>query len=389
MSRHSFTRQELYDRVWVEPMSKICKDLGVSDRGLAKACARANIPVPPRGYWARKDAGQEVPVAPLPPLKTGERDQVIIDPQVFACPPQAPKPLEATPEERIPVPAELHKPHPITVTLRQQLKSKNPDDYNMLLSSGPGLFALRLGPDSVDRGLRILDALIKACIHRGFPLHLKADKPAQFDVNGELFTISIEDSSQRSAHRLTDQEKRDKARGHGWGIPLYDYIPRGKLTLKIDHGFNQPSRGTFTDGAKLKLEDLLHEILVSLLENSNARKAEKVRQKNREQRLAEENARRAEVRKQQDLESKKLKKLETDARDWTLAMHMRGYLADLETKKSEEGADLSPEGELGQYLTWARQQADRLDPLTSSPASVLDEERPEELKYWQVRWEDD
>ena len=48
MSR-SFTRKELYDLVWSEPMRDIAKRLEISDVGLAKACRNAEIPVPPRG----------------------------------------------------------------------------------------------------------------------------------------------------------------------------------------------------------------------------------------------------------------------------------------------------------------------------------------------------
>lgn len=59
------TRQELYELVWTEPMSKLAKRFAVSDRGLAKICAKAEIPVPERGYWARLQAGQARDKTPL------------------------------------------------------------------------------------------------------------------------------------------------------------------------------------------------------------------------------------------------------------------------------------------------------------------------------------
>ena len=33
---------------------------------MAKICARKQVPVPPRGYWAKKKAGKSVPKTPLP-----------------------------------------------------------------------------------------------------------------------------------------------------------------------------------------------------------------------------------------------------------------------------------------------------------------------------------
>jgi hypothetical protein len=52
------TREALYERVWAEPVEKLAKSWGLSGRGLAKACKRAGVPVPPRGYWARVQNGQ-------------------------------------------------------------------------------------------------------------------------------------------------------------------------------------------------------------------------------------------------------------------------------------------------------------------------------------------
>lgn len=48
---HTFTRKELYELVWSEPMRDLAKRFEISDVGLAKACRTAEIPVPPRDYW--------------------------------------------------------------------------------------------------------------------------------------------------------------------------------------------------------------------------------------------------------------------------------------------------------------------------------------------------
>jgi len=59
-------RSELYGKVWATPMTKLAAELGISDVGLAKACRRHAVPVPPRGYWAKLKAGQKPPQIPLP-----------------------------------------------------------------------------------------------------------------------------------------------------------------------------------------------------------------------------------------------------------------------------------------------------------------------------------
>jgi hypothetical protein len=62
----SLSRDELYRRVWAKPVGSVARELGISGRGLAKICARFEIPVPPRGYWAKAAAGKHAPEIPLP-----------------------------------------------------------------------------------------------------------------------------------------------------------------------------------------------------------------------------------------------------------------------------------------------------------------------------------
>jgi hypothetical protein len=73
MDREPMKRQALYDLIWSVPVSRLAPLFDLSDRGLSKYCRRANIPVPPRGYWAKLAAGQRVERAPLPP--TGPNGQ--------------------------------------------------------------------------------------------------------------------------------------------------------------------------------------------------------------------------------------------------------------------------------------------------------------------------
>ena len=65
-------REELYQLVWVEPISTVAKQYGLSDVGLAKTCKRHKIPKPERGYWAKKVSGKPVRRISLPTLLAEE-----------------------------------------------------------------------------------------------------------------------------------------------------------------------------------------------------------------------------------------------------------------------------------------------------------------------------
>ncbi len=67
------TPKQLYDLVWWKPMRDIAAEVGLSDVGLAKFFRSRGIPVPPRGWWAKKAVGK-ASRPPQPPARgPGER----------------------------------------------------------------------------------------------------------------------------------------------------------------------------------------------------------------------------------------------------------------------------------------------------------------------------
>src|SRR5262245_9895114 len=76
--RIALTRETLYEQVWSAPIVRVASRLGLSGRGLGKLCARYRIPVPPRGWWAKKQHGHRVNRAPLPEVTA--REQIVFEP---------------------------------------------------------------------------------------------------------------------------------------------------------------------------------------------------------------------------------------------------------------------------------------------------------------------
>src|SRR5258706_11881565 len=68
----TLSRQALYDLVWTTPMPRLAQDFGITDVALAKRCHAVDNPVPPRGWWARKSAGQNPPRTPQPKYRSSE-----------------------------------------------------------------------------------------------------------------------------------------------------------------------------------------------------------------------------------------------------------------------------------------------------------------------------
>src|ERR1700676_2572366 len=72
------SRKALYDLVWSEPMKTLAARFGISDVALKKTCARAEIPTPDRGYWAKKEAGKNPMQQALPERPPGMADEVVV-----------------------------------------------------------------------------------------------------------------------------------------------------------------------------------------------------------------------------------------------------------------------------------------------------------------------
>jgi hypothetical protein len=60
------------------------------------------------------------------------------------------------------------------------------------------------------------------------------------------------------------------------------------------------------------------------------------------------------------------------ATNWMRTKHIRDYVLALIEVREKQGHKLAPNISLGKWALWAMDQADRLDPLTQSPPSVLD-----------------
>ncbi len=92
-----YSREELYEMAWSEPMTAIGKRLGVSSSYLARVYTKLNVPRPAPGYWAKVAAGKPVKKPPLPEPEVGSEvawdtrgcDEIIHTPK--PRPPRKPK----------------------------------------------------------------------------------------------------------------------------------------------------------------------------------------------------------------------------------------------------------------------------------------------------------
>ena len=359
------SRDALYERVWSEPMAVLAPQLGLSDVGLKKTCARMRIPTPPRGYWARVAAGQRLRRTPLPKLPasagtgiqsaTFRRPQPVGEPKPEEAGPVADqRRFEADPANAIVVAAQLTDPHPLVARAVRALRKAKPDEQGRLVTRGHKILSLSVTRSSVDRALRICDALFKALLSRGYAVALVE--------TGELVTTVIAIGQELVPITLVEQVDRTllpPKTTNTWEPKRYSFAPTGRLSLSVTESYLDV-RGKWSDGARQRLHESLNEVLVGLVNNAEAmrRKRDEREAQARQWHLQEERRQRAELEKH--YEAERVRTLGDHMRRWRKSRAVREYVAAVRASAEQNGQ--STHEELTAWLAWADAYADRLDP---------------------------
>ena len=157
------------------PIQKLSKEFGLSDVGLAKVCHRYNIPVPPRGYWAKQQAGKRVSKPSLPPEgQERHRDEIRLPgpsklPPEPAQAPMPPHPLIAAESElsnAISVPEDLRIRHELLRSTREYWRIVQRRNFRWEVKL-PDHININVGAATQARSLRLLQALVTALERRG------------------------------------------------------------------------------------------------------------------------------------------------------------------------------------------------------------------------------
>jgi hypothetical protein len=236
---HRFSREELYELVWSKPMVKLARELRISDRAVAKACERAEIPTPGLGYWAKLQHRKRVRRTSLPPPMPKTLALVQINPSMsqFQLREYAPEVQEriaheSDPESRIIVPKRLSKSHPIIRSWLQLDRQRRKGDHK-LPHQCPAQSRVEARVER--RRLRILSALFEALEKRGHKV--VASPQNRYDlacvVDGEKIDFSIV-HLQRQFKEDLKPEELGKPLNVAFGNKSRAVLrPTGKLVFKI------------------------------------------------------------------------------------------------------------------------------------------------------------
>jgi hypothetical protein len=239
---------------------------------------------------------------------------------------------------------------------------------------------VRVGPDTIRRALRIMDALLKGLEKRGYKVSVPINQWQRgtfIDALSSRFQIRLREPAVRHKH-IPNEKERDaiKKNPHFHSVPTWDYALTGELLLELQHQYGLPIC-TIRDGKKRRVEDHLSKIPLAILRSVDDSKrqtaidAEKARQRAEaeQRRREEEERRRAEERRRQE-EQARVEGLFAEAARWNRCLQLRAYLEAVRDLVDEHHGPPEPSTQLGQWLCWAEAIADQHDPLLSLKAEA-------------------
>ncbi|MDX0921837.1 hypothetical protein GOE04_11725 [Sinorhizobium medicae] len=408
--KRTLTREELHGLVWSTPILKLAEEFGLSDRGFAKICARHLVPTPPRGYWAKVEAGQSVKKTPLRSVENKALHTVHIGASKAHLSDSVQAALAAARAERkrqaeerkqqlsiakasaatlepLVINQPIHDCHKSVASIVKQLHKAKPDGEGVVSAKG-----VCVHERTRERAVGILHHLAVATEAGG--AELKANENGlHLSTSEGSVRITLTEERKRPKHIPTESElaeyqrrktKRDKDQARGlWSFerlepwPEFDIVYTGKLTIGYD-GYANGLRKSWSDGRSQAVEGCL-EAFVAAMRTIIVAEAEERRVTQEKERARQAMRRRRELaRLRAEREDKRSAYLDEIAA-------ARRKVADLQTTiETIPQADNLP-ADYARMIGWAKERLAELEARTTVEAiqATLQEENlfpePDEL----------
>lgn len=362
MGEEAFTRRQLYELVWTEPVRTLAPKFGLTDRGLGKLCERYAIPTPARGYWAKKQAGHKVTKAPLIEVEGSRlRKDYPVAKFAKARAPAAetrPDPLLAFWQEQrddigaVRVPKALTHPHPVIAGWLKDAERERAQRERWSIAYAPQPKATRLER----RRLRILSALYKTLEARGVRIERPRDALyAELRHEQDKVMFDLKEYIQQKRRTLTDEERLT----HWNKDATYarEDIATGLLRGKVDSNLPKGIPTQWTESEEKPFESFVGEIAATVMaalayekeRRERFEEAERQHWKAQRERWKREEAEKAEHQRKEALMAR--------VRDWRAAQDLRAYV---EIMGRAAAGNTETASKFERWAAWALEYADSL-----------------------------
>jgi hypothetical protein len=356
METIEITRKELYDKVWSTPFSKLTTQYAISVDGLKKVCKQFDIPIPIGGYWMKLKHNKPVKKTKFNDIFGGvgkivltireEGSTVNLDQTTLTI---RTKEIESDPKAPLIVPDKLTKPDILTIQTQEFWKAAKNDRFYR--EDKKIIYPIRFDINNRERALRFMDTFTKLIRYRGHTI------TKEYSETGVLIgNIFIEIDLREASKRIQPTDKHESSK----------LIPTGEFIFKIGRYSGEKE---WRDGT-VKIETLLAKI-VAKLEILAQKEKEQEEEYQTTKLIREEKEKvQAEIKKRRDDEVTKFNKLVALSEQYEKTRLIRQYI---EARKQNAIETNTLNLEKKEWINWANDKADWLDPLINKPDEILDD----------------
>lgn len=361
MENNKFTRKELYDMVWKEPLTKLSESLNIPYTSLRSIYKEMDIPIPSGGYWYKVKSGKNAEKTPLPENYEGKNEINLSDLSEENSPNGKKNSLQdeiiKNQNLSLKVPEKIAKYDKMVLKAKETLTRSISEYRNSKFHrTHQDDISIEVTKDNIERSLRFMDTLIKLMRERGHDVFVKEGKTI-VKVFGEEIPI-----------RLREKTKMTKIKSE-YSFYNTEYSPTGLLIFVID--IRSYKRKEWVDG-KILIENRLADIL-SFIETFAKQEIQDRNEREKENKIWKENRKKEEelLRIKQE-EFEKVKKFINNANYWKQAHVLREYIAAIEANNDEDKHSKD-------WIAWAKQKIEWFDPFSLSPDEILTDQDRENL----------
>jgi hypothetical protein len=373
MPATTVTREDLYRLVWETPITRLAASYGITGTGLKKICDRLDVPVPPRGYWARKEAGQPVVQFRLLKAKADTPLSVVIHPtppkeKPAPVPVPADNPHNGVKDGALSVPDRLHKPHPVIAAWIDARKNEREASRHR-----PWGNVRATVPDfstEDQRRHRILNALFRALESGNHAVTETRRGDLEVKLGGKPVSFRLREKLKQVQRPLTDDEKR-------WGFSAKngyrkETVGSGFLIFEIQSRLPGQLKSTWLETEERRMEDMVGEIFATMQAAAPLLEAERLAEEDREARRREEEARRREEERLRKIAENRLRRFGQLADQWDHTGRMRAFLAEMKALPHEPDAMIEGRS-LADWIAWLEARIEARDPLSAGSKKIFED----------------
>lgn len=146
-----------------------------------------------------------------------------------------------------------------------------------------------------------------------------------------------------------------------WAV--YEWVPTGKLVLRIENYWSDGVRRSWGDGAKQRVEECLNAFVGSLIAVAQKTKIHRLEMEERQREFQETERRRQQEALRSAKEAEEIRALDASLAAWEKAQRIRVFVAALDELHAASRASTFGDVPIPDWIAWATEYANRIDPL--------------------------